>query len=159
MGIDGPSIVDWVAVLIALSSLWVSVRSLDRGKRNELFMLRQRVLLEAERARSAWYALNHENDALIHKVQLNSALSPSQRNTALEFLEGHSEHLVICIRDASALADDVQANVEGFSEKKCKEYLRLIEPSIEKLARNRGVSERKVTQLMERLASQPSKPA
>lgn len=77
----------------------------------------------------------------------------------LEFLQCQREHLALCISDASALADDVQANVEGFSERKCKDYLRLIEPSIEKLTRNRGVSERKMTELLERLTNQPSQPA
>ncbi|MCY1377944.1 hypothetical protein D9M69_655430 [compost metagenome] len=48
-----------------------------------------------------------------------------------------------------AFAEDVQMNVETFNEKKCRYYLRLMEPSIEKLTRNQGVTERKVNDLLE----------
>lgn len=61
--------------------------------------------------------------------------------------------LDLCIRDAVALAEDVQMNVDAFNEKKCQDYLRLIEPSIEKLTRNQGVAERKVSDFLERLSA------
>lgn len=149
MWLEDASQVDLVAVLVALLSLWVAVRALNRTKANELFALRQSVLLKAEVARSAWYALNHENSSLIQRVRLCLPGDSPQATLMLEFLNGHRDHLDQCIRDAVALAEDVQMNVDTFNEKKCREYLRLIEPSIEKLTRNQGVVERKVNDLLE----------
>lgn len=152
MGFEDASQVDLVAVLVALLSLWVAVRALNRTKANELFALRQNVLLKAEIARSAWYKLNHENNSLIQRVRLSTPSGSPEALLMLEFLESQRDHFNLCIRDAVALAEDVQMNVETFKEQKCRDYLRLIEPSIEKLTRNQGVTERKVCELLERLA-------
>ena len=153
MGFEDASQVDLVAVLVALLSLWVAVRALNRTKANDLFALRQNVLLKAEIARSAWYQLSHENKSLIQRVRLCSPTGLPEAALILEYLNGQRDYLDLCIRDAVALAEDVQKNVDAFNEKTCREYLRLIEPSIEKLTRNQGVSERKVSDLLERLGA------
>ena len=149
MWLEDASQVDLVAVLVALLSLWVAVRALNRTKDNDLFALRQNVLLKAEVARSAWYALNHENASLIQRVRLSLPGGSPQAASMIEFLYDQRDHLDQCIRDAVALAEDVQMNVDTFNEKKCRDYIRLIEPSIEKLTRNQGVAERKVNDLLE----------
>lgn len=150
MGLEDASQVDLVAVLIALFSLWVAVRALNRTKANDLFALRQSVLLKAEMARSEWYKLNHENGSLIQRVRLRLPTDSPEAAILLDFLASQRDHLDLCIRDAVALAEDVHANVDKFNEKKCRYYLRLIEPSLETLARNQGVAERKVSDLLDR---------
>lgn len=151
MGFEDASQVDLVAVLVALLSLWIAVRALNRTKANDLFALRQNVLLKAEVARSAWYKLNHENNSLIQRIRLSPSNSSPEAVLIIEFLNSHCDHLDQCIRDAVALAEDVQKNVDTFNEKKCRDYLRLIEPSIEKLTRNQGVAEKKIADLMARM--------
>lgn len=56
----------------------------------------------------------------------------------IEFLNSQRDHLDLCIRDAVALAEDVQMRVDAFNEKKCRDYLRLIEPSIENIDTQSG---------------------
>lgn len=153
MGLEDASQVDLVAVLVALLSLWVAVRALNRTKTNDLFALRQNVLLKAEAARSAWYQLNHENNSLIQRVRLCSSGGLPEAALMIEFLNSQRDLLDLCIRDAVALAEDVQMNVDAFNEKKCRHYLRLIEPNIEKLKRNQGVAERKVSDFLKRLST------
>lgn len=153
MGFEDASQIDLVAVLVALFSLWVAVRALNRTKASDLFALRQNVLLKAEVARSAWYKLNHENNSLIQRVLLGTSNSSTEAALIIKFLNSHRDHLDQCIRDAVALAEDVQKNVDTFSEKKCRAYLRLIEPSIEKLTRNQGVAEKKIGDLLARMGS------
>ncbi len=145
--------VELTALIISLLSLWIAVRALNTTKGNDLFALRQKVLLSSESARSAWYKLRHENDSMIQQVTLDSGIESPERASLLDFLADQRDHLDMCIRDAVALADDVRAHVGVFDEKKCREYLRLIEPSLEILARNQGVAERKVSDLLNRLAA------
>lgn len=145
--------VDLVAVLIALLGLWVAVRAFNRAKANDLFALRQSVLLKAEIARSAWYNLSHENDSLIQRVSLRLPSGSPEAALLLDFLASQRDHFGLCIRDAVAMAEDVHANVDKFNERKCRDYLRRIEPSIEMLARNQGVAERKVSDLLDRLGT------
>ncbi len=149
----GLSIADGLTAVIALLSLWLSVIALHRTKGNDLFQLRQRVRMEAERARSAWYELGHECNTLIHRVRIDPTLVPSHRARLFEFLTDHREHLDQCILDAIALAEDVHAKADELSEEKCRHYLRMIEPSVEKLSRNRGVAERKLAEFMAQLAA------
>lgn len=154
MGLENASQVDLVVVLIGLLGLWAAVRALNRTKANDLFALRQSVLLKAEMARSEWYKLNHENGSLIQRVSLRlPSDSPEAALLLLDFLASQRDHFDLCIRDAVAMAEDVRANVDKFNEKKCRYYLRLIEPSIEILARNQGVAERKVSDLLDRLGT------
>jgi hypothetical protein len=153
MGFEDASQVDLVAVLVALLSLWVAVRALNRTKASDLYALRQNVLLKAEVARSAWYKLNHENNSLIQRVRLCSSSDSPETALMIEFLNTQRDHLDLCIRGAVALAEDVRMNVDTFNEKKCRDYLRLIDPSIEKLTRNQGVAERKVSDFLERLSA------
>lgn len=148
MSLENASPFDVLAVFIAVLSLVVSVLAMNRAKKSELFLLRQNVRIKSEMVRSAWYKLNHENESSIHRVKLNGD-SP-QSALMLEFLNQQAEHFELCIRDAVALAEDVHANVEKFNENKCHEYLQLIEPSLEKLARNQGVTERRIKEMMER---------
>lgn len=145
--------VELTALIISLLSLWIAVRALKRTKSNDLFALRQNVLLSSESARSAWYKLRHENDSMIQRVTLHSGIEPPERASLLDFLADQRDHLDMCIRDATALADYVRAHVGVSDEKKCREYLRLIEPSLEILARNQGVAERKGSDLLNRLAA------
>lgn len=147
------SVADGLTTVIALFSLWFSVIALNRTKGNDLFQLRQRVRMEAEKARSAWYELRHELNTLIHKTQIDPTLVSSHRAKLLEFLTEQREHVDQCVLDASALAEEVHAKADKFCEEKCRHYLGLIEPSIEKLSRNRGVAERKLAELIARLAS------
>ena len=139
-----------LTLVIALLSFGVSVWTLWRTKSNDKFALRQSVLLKVESARSAWYKLRHEADSLVHAATISLPSGSPEAEMVMSFLNDHREHLDLCIRDAVALAEDVQANVETFDEKKCREYLRHIEPSIEKLVRNQGVLKLKVNELIER---------
>jgi len=66
----------------------------------------------------------------------------------LQFFSSQRDVLSACIKDAVALAIDVQANAGLFSEKKYREYLKDIEPSIEKLKRNQVVTELRVRNLL-----------
>jgi hypothetical protein len=141
-----------LALAVALFGIWRGERTQSRARANELYLLRQTVLLKAEATRTEWYALNRENDMLIHRLSLNRELHSELRKVVSEFLQGAKEFLSMCIADATALADDVFANGENFSEKKCREYLRLMDVSLEKLRRNQGVSELKFNELMERAA-------
>lgn len=111
------------------------------------------MLLKAEIARSAWYKLSHENDSLTQRVRFCTPSGSPEAALLLDFLGSQRDHFNLCIRDAVAMAEDVYANVDKFNEKKCRDYLRLIEPSIEKLIRNHGVAERKVTDLLDRLGT------
>lgn len=154
MGLENISLVDLASLLIALLSLWIALRALHRTKTNDLFVLRQSVLLKGEIVRSEWYKLRHENDSLVQRVSLYSPCGMPETALLLDFLADQREHLDMCIRDAVALAEDVQANVDKFDEKKCRYYLRLIEPSLELLARSQGVAERKVSDLLDRLATE-----
>lgn len=150
MGLQNFLLPELMALLISLLSLWVAVRALNRTKNNDLFALRQSVLLNSENARSAWYKLWHENNSLMQRVTLHLPSGSPETASLLDFLADQRDHLELCIRDAVALAKDVRANVDKFDEKKCREYLRLIEPSLEILARNQGVAERKVSDLLNR---------
>lgn len=96
--------------------------------------------------------LDRENNTLIHRLSLNVGPRPELRSVVSDFLLGHKEFLAICKVDATALAEDIVANVASFSEKKCRDYLAVIEVSLEKLRRNQGVSERRFDELMERAA-------
>jgi len=142
------SMADGVAIAVALLSLWLTLRQSRRQKTNEIFTLRQSVLLKAEQARSAWYALNHENEMLLFRVRNALEIDPKIREIALNFLDAQKEHIKSSILDASALAEDVAKNVNSFSEDKCQKYLQLIEPSIERLRRSTGVSEMRISQIL-----------
>lgn len=151
MGLENYFPVDLVALLIASLSFWISLRTLSRTKANDIFALRQSVLLKAEMARSAWYKLRHEADSLIQQVNLHSTTDSPKKALLLDYLADHREHLNLCIRDAVAMAEDVHSNVDKFNEKKCRDYLRSIEPNLEILDRNQGVVGRRVSDLLNQL--------
>lgn len=151
MNID---IVNVVLMLVAIITLYMTSRGYLERRKKALFDLQQKVLVESEQVKSEWYDFKHENNSLIHQVQQNSALSPQHKNILLDFLNSQADFFDNCILDASALADDVQKNVDNFSEADCQNYLRKIEPGRLKLVRNRGVPQKKLNELMER-HSQP----
>lgn len=117
----------------------------------ELFTLRQSVVIKAEQARSEWHKLNRENESLIRDVRHRFTAGLPEVAALLEFLIGQREHFVLCLRDSAALAEDVHATVDTFNEKKCRLYLRDIEPSLEMLARNQGVSTKRYEEIVLRM--------
>lgn len=149
------SLVDLLTLLIALVSLSVAMRALSRTESNELFALRQSLVLKSEQARSEWHKLNRENESVIKQVQSRFSADLPEVEAMLEFLLGQREHFHLCLSDAAALAEDIHKNVDGFNEKKCRSYLRDIDPSLEVLFRNRGVIQARVDELMVRTAAAP----
>ncbi|NWA32683.1 hypothetical protein HX817_14125 [Pseudomonas sp. C6002] len=147
------SLVDAVTLLIALVSLLVAVRALGRTKSNEVFSLRQSLVIKSEQARSEWHKLSRENESVIKQVEARFSAALPEVGVMLEFLLGQRQHLEMCLRDAAALAEDIHRNVDNFSEKKCRLYLRSIDPSLEMLSRNRGVVQGRMEELMARLDS------
>ncbi|AQY67415.1 hypothetical protein [Pseudomonas veronii] len=145
------SLVDGVTLLIALVSLLVAMRALGRTKSNELFSLRQSLVLKSEQARSEWHRLNRENESVIKQVQSRFSAALPEVAAMLEFLLGQREHFDLCLRDAAALAEHIHTNVDKFSEKKCRLYLRDIDPSLEVLSRNRGVIQGRMEELIARM--------
>lgn len=158
MEIGKVSLVDAITLLIALMSLVVAWWALRRTKMTELFALRQSVVTKSEQARSEWRKLNRENESLIRDLGHRFPTGIPEVAALLDFLIGQREHFAICLRDSTALADDVHATVDKFSEKKCRLYLRSIEPSLEMLARNQGVSTRRYDEILSRMkdATSPS---
>ncbi|MFI8645912.1 hypothetical protein ACIGJK_14105 [Pseudomonas iridis] len=151
MEIGTVSLVDVVTFVLALASLFVAIRALSRTKSNELFALRQSLVIKSEQARSEWYRLNRENEAVIKQIQSRFSEVLPEVSVLLEGLREHREHLGNCIRDAAALAEDIHANVDKFSEEKCRQYLRSIDPSLEMLSRNQGVTKGRFEELIARL--------
>ncbi|NMY81269.1 hypothetical protein HBO01_21530 [Pseudomonas rhodesiae] len=145
------SLVDVLTLLIALVSLLVAVRALGRTKSNEVFSLRQSLVIKSEQARSEWHKLNRENESIIKQVQSRFSAELPEVAVMIEFLLGQREHFQMCLRDAAALAEDIHRNVDKFNEKKCRLYLRDIDPSLEMLSRNRGVLQGRMEELMARL--------
>jgi len=126
----------------------------------ELFTLRQSVVTKAEQARSEWHKLNRENESLIRDVRHRFTAGLPEVAALVDFLIGQREHFALCLQDAAALADDVHATVDTFNEKKCRLYLRDIEPSLEMLARNQGVSTKRYEEILRRMQdSTTSKPS
>ena len=140
-----------LALFVSILSLLVSWFALRRVKANTLFELRQRVLMQAEAARTAWVGLSRENRSLVHRTQQATDIPLQLKGMILEFLADHDQHLDQCLLDAHAMAEDVLENGQSFDEKKCKHYLWLIEPSLEKLARNKGAAEVQMRELLETL--------
>ncbi|MGH2434983.1 MAG: hypothetical protein ACOKSU_25985 [Pseudomonas sp.] len=125
----------------------------------ELFTLRQSVVTKAEQARSEWHKLNMENESLIRDVRHRFTARLPEVAALLDFLIDQREHFALCLRDSAALAEDVHATVDTFNEKKCRLYLRDIEPSLEMLARNQGVSTKRYEEILRRMQdSTTSKP-
>lgn len=151
MEIGKVSLVDVVTLLIALVSLLVAMRALSRTKSNEIFALRQSLVLKSEQARSEWHRLNRENESVIKQVQSRFSEDLPEVATMLEFLLGQREHFYLCLSDAAALAEDIHANADKFNEKKCRRYLRDIDPSLEVLSRNRGVIQGRMEELIARM--------
>ncbi|WP_251962287.1 hypothetical protein [Pseudomonas sp. Marseille-Q5299] len=157
MEIGMVSLVDVITLLIALLSLVVAWWALRRAKMTELHALRQSIVTKAEQARSEWHKLNRENETLIRDVRHRFSAELPEVAALLDFLIGQREHFALCLRDSAALAEDVHATVDTFNEKKCRLYLRYIEPSLEKLARNQGVSTKRYEEILRRMqeASSP----
>lgn len=151
MEIGKVSLVDAVTFVLALLSLLVAMRALSRTRSNELFALRQSLVIKSEQARSEWLGLNRENEAIIKQVQSRFPAAAPEAAMLLEFLLGQREHFDLCLRDATALAEDIHSNVDKFSEKKCRRYLRDIDPSLEMLFRNRGVTKGRFEELIARM--------
>ncbi|MCQ0168426.1 hypothetical protein DN388_15830 [Pseudomonas sp. S12(2018)] len=151
MEIGKVSLVDAITLGIALLSLFVAWWALRRTRMTELFTLRQSVVIKAEQARSEWHKLNRENESLIRDVRHRFTAVLPEVAALLEFLIGQREHFVLCLRDSAALAEDVHATVDTFNEKKCRLYLRDIEPSLEMLARNQGVSTKRYEEIVLRM--------
>lgn len=116
----------------------------------EIFSLRQKIVIEAEKSKSAWYSLRRENESIIHKINMDSSLLEDQKELLLDFLKGHGDFIENCIADACALADDVSKNIEKFNQKKCYSYLRSLEPGAEVLSRNQGESQRKILEMIDK---------
>ncbi|MBI6781615.1 MULTISPECIES: hypothetical protein [Pseudomonas] len=153
MNLDEIPVAALLALAVSLFGLWRAERAQGRSRAAERFLLQQTVLLKVEAARSEWYALERENNTLILRLSLDSGLQPELRAIASDYLKGQKEFLAMCIADATACAENVFANGTKFSEKKCRDDLRLIELSLEKLRRNQGVSERKFDELMQQAAA------
>lgn len=151
MEIGKVSLVDAITLCIALLSLVVAWWALRRTTVTELFALRQSVVTKVEQARSEWHKLNRENESLIRDVRLRFPAGLPELAALLDFLIGQRGHFAHCLRDSAALAQDVHATVETFSEKKCRLYLRDIEPSLEMLARNQGVSTKRYEEILFRM--------
>lgn len=145
------SLIDVFTLSLAFLSLAVAWRALHRTRSNELFALRQSLVVKSEQARTGWYQLNRENESLIRRVGSYFRANRPVAQELLDFLTEQREHLKQCIKDAKALADDIHENVETFSEKKCRVYLRQIDPSLEILARNQGMAEKRFDDLLSRI--------
>ncbi|MDY4311216.1 hypothetical protein SOX05_15135 [Pseudomonas putida] len=145
------SLVDVFTLIFALLSLAVAWRALSRTKSNELFALRQSLVVKSEQARTGWYQLNRENESLIKRVGSYFRDNRPVAQELLDFLTGQRDHLKQCIADSKALADHIHKNVDTFSEKKCRTYLREIDPSLEILARNQGMAEKRFDELLARI--------
>ena len=145
------SLVDLFTLVFALLSLAVAWRALSRTKSNELFALRQSLVVKSEQARTGWYQLNRENESLIKRIGSYFRDNRPVAQELLDFLAGQRDHLRQCIADSKALADDIHNNVDTFSEKKCRTYLREIDPSLEILARNQGMAEKRFEELLARI--------
>lgn len=152
MDLDAIPVAALLALAVSLFGLWRGERAHNRSREAERFLLQQAVLLKAEAVRSEWYALNRENDTLILRLSLHRDLQPELRVMASDYLQGQKEFLAMCIADATAYAENVFANGTMFSEKRCREDIRMIELSLEKLRRNQGVSEQKYDELMQQAA-------
>ena len=111
------TLVDLVTLLFALGSLLVAMRALSRTKSSELFALRQSLVIKSEQARSEWYGLNRENEAVIREVESRFSAALSEVAAMQEFLLAQRENFSQCLRDAAALAEDIHTNVDKFSEK------------------------------------------
>jgi hypothetical protein len=155
MDIGELSLVDVVTFLVALGSLLVSMHALSRTKSNELFALRQSLVIKSEQARSEWHRLNRENESVIKEVQSRFSAVLPEAAVLLEYLLGQREHFELCLRDAAALAEDIHRNADKFSEKKCRQYLRDIDPSLEMLSRNQGVTKGRFEALIARMEAGP----
>lgn len=112
-------------------------------------MLRQEVLIKAEKTRSFWARSIQDHKSLIHKAEINHRIEPKLRVDLIAFLRNHQEFLDQCEVDASAFARDVYENGAKFSESKCREYLRMLDPNLEVFERIKGVPERKYIELLE----------
>jgi hypothetical protein len=141
-----------LALAVSLFALWRTERMQHRARANELYLLRQNLLLKAEAARSEWYKLDRETDTLTHRLALNNDLNPELRAITSNFLQDRKEFFRQCIADASAFAEHAHVNRERYTEKECKERLTAVEVSLEKLRRNQGEAVRRFDQLMERAA-------
>ena len=151
MEIGTVSLVDLVTLLIALVSLWVAACAYGRTKSNELFALRQSIVVKSEQARSAWHGLNRENESVIKEIQRRFPADLPEVALLLDYLLGQREHLKVCLADAAALAENTHRNADKFSEKKCREHLREIDPSLEMLSRNQGVTQGRFEELISRM--------
>nr|WP_314872211.1 hypothetical protein [uncultured Pseudomonas sp.] len=151
MEVGKVSLIDVITLLIALLSLVVAWWALRRAKMTELFTLRQSVVTMSEKARSEWRKLNTENESLIRDVGYQFPAELPEAAALLEFLIGQRDHFALCLRDSAALAEDIHATVDTFNEKKCRLYLREIEPSLEMLARNQGVLTKRYEEILGRM--------
>lgn len=93
--------------------------------------------------------INSRSKSLIHKAEINHRIEPKLRVDLIAFLRNHQEFLDQCEVDASAFARDVYENGAKFSESKCREYLRMLDPNLEVFERIKGVPERKYIELLE----------
>lgn len=144
------SFVAWIALAVSAFSFLFNVIGFYRSRAKDLFSLRQEVLTKAEKTRSSWARSIQNNKSLIHKAEVNNRLEPELRSMLINFLGSHQEFLEQCEADASAFAMDVHENGAKFTESKCREYLRMLDPNLEVFERTEGVAERKYIELMER---------
>ncbi|RON72301.1 hypothetical protein BK671_00145 [Pseudomonas fluorescens] len=144
------SLVAWIALAVSGFSFLFNVIGFYRSRAKDLFSLRQEVLTKAEKTRSCWARSIQNNKSLIHKAEVNNRLEPELRAMLINFLGSHQEFLEQCDADASAFAKDVYENGAKFTESKCREYLRMLDPNLEVFERTGGVAERKYIELMER---------
>lgn len=138
-----------IPLVVSILSFFISSYALYRSQNSEVFSLRQRVLIESQKAKSSWYYLRRENNSVLHKIEVDSSISPQLKSHLYEFLQGHGEFIENSIKDACALADDVYKNIEKFNQRKCYRYLRFLEPGAEILARNQGESKRRIHEMIE----------
>ncbi|WP_146047201.1 MULTISPECIES: hypothetical protein [Pseudomonas syringae group] len=153
MDLQSIPIASLLALAVSLFALWRTERVQNRSRANELYLLRQNLLLKAEAARSEWYKLDRETDTLVHRLSLNNDLNPELRKITSNFLQDRQEFFRQCIADASAFAEHAHTNRERYTEKECRERLTAVEVSLEKLRRNQGEAERRFNQLMETAAA------
>lgn len=144
------SLVAWIALAVSAFSFLFNVIGFYRSRAKDLFSLRQEVLTKAEKTRSSWARSIQNNNSLIHKAEVNNRLEPELQAMLINFLGSHQEFLKQCEADASAFAKDVYENGAKFTESKCREYLRMLDPNLEVFERTEGVAERKYIELMER---------
>lgn len=145
------SLVAWIAIAISTFSFLFNVIGFYRSRAKELFMLRQEVLVKTERSRTSWLKSIQDQNSLLHRAETNNQIGPELRATLIRFLTDHKEFLDQCEADASAFAKDVHENGAKFSEGKCREYLRILDPNLEVFERTKGVPERKYIELLERV--------